>query len=77
MIQNVVGIWDSTEDKFIEANPLIYSNGAWVRTLPYVYDEDIWHEIGAAKTLMIPLIPVGDNYFFDATESLFLVRSHI
>lgn len=76
MRYSVMGIWNSTSDKFIEMIPLVYHNGNWYGASAKVYDENQWKQIGGAKTLMVPFITSDGNYFYTSDGKMFLVRQH-
>ena len=72
----VVGIWDATEDLYIEASPVVRFSNGWHDCQPYVYDEGEWKMIGGAGTLMIPFITSDGKYFYTSDGKMFLVRTH-
>lgn len=76
MRYNIVGIFDSTLDKFIEAKPLIYYNGTWHNVNTKVYSNNEWKQIGGAGVFMVPFLTSNGEYFYTIDEKLLLVKEH-
>ena len=74
MTYNIIGIYNSSTNEFIEGVPYVYSSG-WQYAKPFVYDSD-WQVVGAAKTLMVPLFTSQSEQLITSDTKEFLVRNH-
>ena len=75
-LNNVVGLYNSTDTEYKEYFPLIYTNNTWKCVEPYVYDGTTWRRIGGVGTLMIPFITSDGEYFYTSDGKLFQVKNH-
>ena len=71
-----MGVFNATQDLFLEATSRIYLSGDWHDCQPYVYDNGAWRMVGGAGTLMIPFITSDGEYFYTSDNKMFLVREH-
>ena len=77
MIHPIVGVFNETQDLFIEALPRVYNENAWRQAACYVWHNNAWKQVGGATTLMIPFITSDGKYFYTSDGKMFLVRNHI
>lgn len=77
MIHPVVGVFNETQDLFIEALPRVYNENTWRQAACYVWDNNEWKQVGGATTLMIPLMTSDGKYFYTSDNRMLLVRNHV
>ena len=72
----VIGVFNNTQDLWLEAIPRAYHNNEWHDTDMWLYTNTEWRQVGNAGTLMIPFITVDGEYFYTSDGKMFLVRAH-
>ena len=71
-----IGIFNETQNLWLEATPRIYLSGEWHDCQPYIFDTNAWRLVGGAGALMVPFITSDGEYFYTSDNKMFLVREH-
>lgn len=72
----VVGVFNASQDLYLEGNPKVWDGSTWKQVWPYIWTGSAWKAVGGAHTLMIPFITSDGEYFYTSDGKMFLVRAH-
>lgn len=75
-MKNIIGIFNATQNKWIESSPFIYTTNGWLNSTAYIYTDNAWKQVGSAGTFMIPFVTSNGEFLYTSDGKMFLVKEH-